>query len=377
MPSKIPFTDIGVRALKVPSTGQITVWDSKSPLGIRMTHKGSKSYVVMIGSGKRHTIGRTDIISLAEARDEARRLLAEKTLGLFNKPSAVTFETALSLFLKEHYQGKRERTRKEAARLLNRHFLPPFRRLSLSELTDAEIGKKLDSLQKTPSERLHAFRALRTMLKWCTRPPRRYIPHSPLEGYQPPGQDKKGTRVLSDQELAALWKAGEGMFGDMIRLLILWGTRNGETGRLKRTWHEGQTLTIPGTITKNKRAHTIPILPMAADILARQKHNQPHFFPGRELYSHFADGSWGKLKRELDDASGVKGWKLRDLRRTFRSNMAKLGVPREVAENLLNHVTGAGKNDLDEIYNRYDFLKEKREALARWEAYLSQLLARQ
>jgi hypothetical protein len=56
--------------------------------------------------------------------------------------------------------------------------------------------------------------------------------------------------------------------------------------------------------------------------------------------------------------------------------MAKLGVPREVAEILLNHVTGAGKNELDEIYDRYDYLEEKAAALRKWETKLTSLLAR-
>jgi len=56
--------------------------------------------------------------------------------------------------------------------------------------------------------------------------------------------------------------------------------------------------------------------------------------------------------------------------------MAKLGIPRDVAEVLLNHVTGANKNALDEIYNRYDYLEEKRAALAKWEAWIRELVER-
>jgi hypothetical protein len=85
-------------------------------------------------------------------------------------------------------------------------------------------------------------------------------------------------------------------------------------------------------------------------------------------------GSWGKLKKELDKRSGVTDWQVRDLRRTFRSNLARLKVPREVAEVMLNHVTGAGKTDLDEIYDRYDRLAEKREALKKIETHLAKLL---
>jgi hypothetical protein len=56
--------------------------------------------------------------------------------------------------------------------------------------------------------------------------------------------------------------------------------------------------------------------------------------------------------------------------------MAKLGVSHEIAELLLNHVTGANNSDLDEIYNRYDYMHEKRDALTKWEARLKENLGR-
>lgn len=214
------------------------------------------------------------------------------------------------------------------------------------------------------------------MLRWCTRPPRRYIPHSPLEGYAAPGRDRKRTRVLKDDELARIWHACEGEYGDMVRLFILWGTRNEETCRLKRVWVEDDVLKIPGEFTKNGRAHAIPLPPMARRILDRQPKRGHYYFPGPfDDDTHFKDSSWGKYKLEIEKRSGVSDWQLRDIRRTFRSNMARMGIYREVAEVLLNHVTGASRNELDEIYNRYDFLDEKRSALAKWEERLSRIAA--
>ncbi|MGO9005527.1 MAG: tyrosine-type recombinase/integrase [Beijerinckiaceae bacterium] len=369
---KVALTDVTVRALKAPERSQITYWDKRSPLGVRTSAAGTKTYIVMTGSGQRRTIGSTTVLTLAEARAEAKRILAEKTLGIGAKPSGVKFETAAAAFLEQNYRHRKPRTASEAKRLITAHFLPAFRTKSLARITDRDIAAQLAKLASTPSEQLHAFRALRAMLKWCTRPPRRYIAHSPLEGYAPPGQDRKGTRVLTDVELAAIWRVCEGQYGAMVRLLILWGTRNGETGRLKRAWLDDGIITIPGQVTKNGRAHAIPLHPMAHAILQAQPRRGPYYFPGNcGDDTHFNDGSWGKYKQEIEKRSGVTGWQLRDIRRTFRSNMARLGVPREVAEALLNHVTGAGRNDLDEIYNRYDFLSEKHAALAKWEAHLA------
>lgn len=361
---KQPLTDVGVRALKPPPQGQKTYWDTNSPLGVRVSQGGAKTFIVLTAPGQRRTIGRYPIIGLSDARAEAKRILAEKTLGVSKKPSAIKFETARTLFIESHYADKKPMVRKEATRLLTKHF-SRFNARPLSEISDQEVSLELEKLRDRPSEQLHAFRAMRTFFRWCTRPPRRYLTHSPLEGYEAPSQDKKGTRTLSDRELAKIWEASEGQFGRMIKLLILWGVRRGELARIRPEWIERDVLTIPGQFTKNGRDHAIPLLPLATSILG-ERPNTVYFFSGRMERTHFHDGSWGKCKRQLDAKAGVSNWQIRDLRRTFRSNMPKLGVSRNIAELLINHVSGT-RNELDEIYDRYDYLDEKRHALKLWE----------
>jgi hypothetical protein len=191
-----------------------------------------------------------------------------------------------------------------------------------------------------------------------------------MEGYEAPSKDRKGTRILSDKELAAVWKAAEGPTLGVVRLLVLWGTRQGETAALERLWAVGGVLTIPGAKTKNGRDHAIPLLPLARSVLKGCAAGK-HYFPSRWGESHLSDGAWSKIKREVQKKSGTKDWKLRDLRRTFRSNMARLKVPRELCEVLINHAPPV----LDEIYDRYDRLEEKRAALAKYEALLSKLVS--
>jgi len=373
---KTNLTDVSLRALKPPPKGQLTVWDKTSPLGVRVSQGGSKTFILMIGSGKRRTLGRFGIVTLSKAREEARRILAEKTLGITVPvvKLGVLFDVAVPTFIEDHYKTLKPRTKHEANRLLTTKFSLLNTKL-LSEITDGDVSVDLKKLADTPSEQLHAFRVLRVFFKWCMRPPHRYIKHSPLEGYPAPGKDKKGKRILSDDELRKVWHACEGMFGDMIRLLILWGCRNGEIGRLMPQWKERDVMTIPSDFTKNGRAHAIPILQMARAILHRRKTNKRYYFPGHLIDDHFKDGSWGKFKKELDKRSGVTGWQVRDLRRTFRSTLARRKVPREIAEIMLNHVTGGGKTDLDEIYDRYEYLEEKRDALAKLERHLMRLIA--
>jgi hypothetical protein len=364
---KVAFTDLSVRSLK-PGM----YFDTKTPaFGLRVgAHR--RTWIVLKGvHSTKLKLGHYPALPLADARKQALIALGSPYAP---KETSITFETAVPLFLEENYRGKKERTMSEAKRLLAK--FSALQKKTLTDTTDDDLKRQFDTLARVPSEQLHAFRAHRTFLRWCTRPPHRYIKHSPLEGYAPPGEDRKGDRVLTDRELAKVWFACEGQFGAMIRLLILWGTRNGETARTKRIWVEEDLLTIPGKFTKNGRSHSIPLLPMARAILDEQPEEGDYFFVGNiGPHSHFNDGSWGKLKKELDKRSGVTGWQVRDLRRTFRSNMAKLRVSREVCEILLNHVTGGGKTELDEIYDRYDYLPEKREALAKWEQRLGVILA--
>jgi hypothetical protein len=112
---------------------------------------------------------------------------------------------------------------------------------------------------------------------------------------------------------------------------------------------------------------------LASTILNERPDAGDHYFPGRySNETHLTAGALNRMKREVQEDSGTSGWQLRDIRRTFRSNMARLKVPREVCEVLINHAPPV----LDEIYDRYDRLDEKREALAKYEAFLLALLSR-
>lgn len=363
------FTDIAVRSLK-PNGRTTYYWDdSLAGFGIRVG-KRKKTWTVIRGANReRLTIGHYGDggLSLAEARAEAKVLLAAKPES---KVEPISFSKAKEEFLTENYRDGSPRTHFEASRLLTKHF-KNLHTSPLHTLTDADIKRCLDKIH-APSERLHAYRVARCFLKWCTRPPRKYIKHSPMEGYEPPGTDKKGTRVLSDQELKAVWQASKLPSLAIFRLLILWGTRSTETTLLRRDFAPQGVMTIPGQFTKNGRAHSIPILPLAQTILDSAA-GGTYYFPARwDNSGHLSNGAWNKLKLEVQELSGTKNWQVRDLRRTFRSNMARLKVPRDICELLLNHAPPV----LDEIYDRYDRLEEKRDALERYEHFLIALLAR-
>ena len=79
-------------------------------------------------------------------------------------------------------------------------------------------------------------------------------------------------------------------------------------------------------------------------------------------------------KRRLDQLSGVTGWRLHDLRRTCVSGMARLGIAPHIADKILNHQSGT-ISGVAAVYQRHDFLAERRAALDAWGAHVDQLLA--
>ncbi len=142
----------------------------------------------------------------------------------------------------------------------------------------------------------------------------------------------KRDRVLSDDELRAVWNAtaGPGSFNSIVRVLILTGQRQEEVAGM--TWEEIapdlSTWTIAAARAKNGVTHIVPLSPHTQTILkAAHRRDQgaaapePEFvFPGQR--SRF--NGFGKSKAVLDKASGAKNWRLHDVRRTVATGLQKL-----------------------------------------------------
>ena len=128
------LTDPLIRSIQPPERGQITVIDgSLKNFGIRVSQGGSKSWVVMLGKGRRQTFGH---LSLADARAEAKRILAEKTLGRI-KPQRAAFEDCVREYLKECVHRVKPGTLKLYTYHLTRDF--PFGRQAIADITPRQI----------------------------------------------------------------------------------------------------------------------------------------------------------------------------------------------------------------------------------------------
>ena len=151
------LTDFSIKCLAPPSEGAVTAWDGAlKGFGVRVSQGGAKTFVVLIASGRRQAIGRWPTLTLAKARIEARRLLAQKTLGKI-RPVHTAFDDARAEFLEACERKNRRRTVEDYRRLLNRHF--PYERTSVDSITGRDILRRLGKLARTPSEQHHAFTA--------------------------------------------------------------------------------------------------------------------------------------------------------------------------------------------------------------------------
>jgi integrase len=260
----------------------------------------------------------------------------------------------------------------------------------MSEITSHDIATRIERIKDAPSERNHALAAAKIFFNWAQKPARRYVLTNPCEGMAPTKRPSR-KRVLTDKELVAVYCTAterDDDFSRIVRLLILTGQRRGEVAALEWEWFEktGCTITLPETVTKNRKDHTFPYGPDVVAILERLAGQSQYLFPAnraiwRKGKRTTVFNSWGKSKAAFDKACGISGWTLHDLRRTFSTNLAGLKVPPHIVERLINHKFGSIQNQTDglvsavaEIYNRHLYMDEMREAIIAWGCRLAEIV---
>jgi integrase len=368
-----PLSDATIRALQPPDKGYRIEWDALAGFGCRISQAGTRAFVVLIESGRPHTIGRYPVLSLAEARREAKRLLAEKTLGHV-RPTHTAFEDARKHYIAECHGRVRagamkQSTLKNYTLLLEKYL--PFGRQSIADITPRQIKTAIDHL--TPSMKEHCVRCFRTFFRWAIR--QHLIDRSPMEKMAPVHRGRPRARVLTEDELRAVWttaRASTGHFHAIVALLILTGARRGEMAALQWQWIGPDHMEWPPEAVKNGRRHRVPIGPVAQSIIASlPRFSDRYVFPAARQRTERTTviNGWSKAKAAFDKECGVTGWTLHDLRRTFATNLQRLGIRLEVTEALLGHVSGT-RAGIVGVYQQYGFWPEQVRAVQEFERWL-------
>ena len=263
----------------------------------------------------------------------------------------------------------------EISRLLRREVGKPWAGRSIHEITKRDVVDVIAAIEQrgAPGAANKTLKSLKTFLRWCVG--RAVLDQSPAEGVPLPAKEVARDRVLDDKELAQVILAARkmgGPYGGIVELLALTGQRREEVGGL--TWEEldfaRRVWTIPKSRTKNAKSHVVHLSDHSAAVLKRADRRGALVFSplGGKPFRNF-----GRAKRFLDQRSGVTGWRLHDLRRTCVSGMARLGVAPHVADKILNHQAGT-ISGVAAVYQRHEFLAERRAALDLWGAHVSQIL---
>jgi integrase len=366
---------ITVSAVKKLATEGGWIWDTDcAGFGARRQTKDVHFYLRYRLGGKQwmKRIGRLGSPHTPEtARQIARVGLGEVAAGkhpTFGNGQATaqgeTFGKLIPRFLDRKRAELRPRTFAELARHLTQH-AAPLNGLRLGEIDKRTIAQRLDEIETGSGgvTRNRVRVSLSAFFNWAGR--QALVEGNPCRGTDT-AKERRRDRVLSDPELAALWRAlPANAFGDILRLLILTGQRRNEVARLE--WREVDfakgIIRLPAERTKNKHPHEIPLSGMAKSILEARRKAGDGFVFGRF-------SAWYKAKTNLDHRCAIPQWTLHDLRRTCATGLGNLRVPPHVIETVLNH-RGGHKAGVAGTYNHSAYPEEVREALARWADHIA------
>jgi integrase len=361
--------------------------------GLRIRSSGSRVWIVQYrnsgGATRRLKIGETRVVSADQARKNAKALLAKVELGQdpqADKADAAgkareTFAKLVDRYLDERAEPRlRPRSLAEVRRHLLEHW-QPFHKKSVHDITRKEVAARLTEIKKErgggAANRARA--TLSAMFTWAVKEGE--IEHNPVAKTNKPAEEKPRDRVLSDAEIAAIWKhAGAGDFGAIVRLLILTAQRRDEVGHMLRSEidFDDRMWNIPGTRTKNGEPNQVPLSDTAIEILADidDRGGSDHVFGIGNVrgFSGWSRATAALNKRLADAGVILAPWRLHDLRRSAATGMAELDTNPWVVEACLNHISGS-RAGIAGVYNKATHLREKRQALDIWAAHVAALVA--
>jgi integrase len=389
--AKPKLSAVTLDRLKAPQSGRLELPDPRQPgLWLRVTPDDVRSwnitYRVDTPEGRKQRrlkIGDAKKMGLSAARDAARAALdkvdrgvdpaEERKAAKAPPPMERTFGAIADSFLERH--AKEKRSYDEVKRIIEKYVRPRWSTRAIDGISKPDIVDLLDDVKDNhgPVQARQVHAVIRKLFNWCLD--RGVIGASPCVRIPSPGEAVARDRVLSDYELAAVWRA-IGTFKDphagLFKLLILLGQRRTETAIMR--WAdvdlERRLWTLPAETVKTGNVHVVPLPEAATEIINAQTRLGAYVFTftGTDPITGFS-----VPKKLVDERSGVTGWTWHDLRRCLASGLARLGVGVHIIEMILNHKVG-GISTVGRVYQRHQFLDERRTALEAWTRQIESVL---
>jgi integrase len=268
--------------LPAPPKDREIYWDEElRGFGLMVTANGQTAFVVQYRtSHKSRRMHLKPGLSLQEARREAKKLLGDVARGhdpLARRQKAAhagadTLYPIANEYLKRGAKDLRSRKQREA--ILKRHIFPKLGSHPIGEIRRSDIVRLLDRIddQSGPSAADHALAILSRVMSWHASRSDDF--RSPIvRGMRRTSQRERArSRILSDHELRAVWKAAEtstSLVGPFVQFLLLTACRRTEASHMARSEVVGDTWTIPAGRYKTGLELVVPVTPMAMQALTR------------------------------------------------------------------------------------------------------------
>lgn len=391
-----------------PTSGRIEIRDTDSLLTFRLTAKGRRSLSIRTRvNGEQVRIlypEAATAANLTAARIWALEQIATCKKGSDPRVKAATeaesarvaadmaerriFENVMAAYLKEEVRGrKNNRSADQSEQRLELYVKGRWKRRLITDISRTDVHALLNDVRDCKIERKgggycggpvivnRVLAVIRAMFNWWQIQDEGFT--SPIVKGMAKGRETKRRRVLTDNELRILWSLLPefGVFGSIVELLLLTAQRKSEVTAMARSEiaHDG-VWTIPAERYKTDVPNFVPLTARARSVINRQDRYQ-----GLDLVfstnGHTAFNGFGKSKRRLDDAMlaalrvgasdpekvVLPPWRIHDIRRTAKTLMQRAGIRPDISERVLGHIIPG----VEGIYDRYDYLEEKRDALER------------
>ena len=288
-----------------------------------------------------------------------------------------------SEFTERYLRPNRKRPEK-AEWLLRRDILREWKDRDARTITPREVVDLLDSIvdRGAPVLANRTARILGQMYRYGIQ--RRIVDSSPVILLTPPGgKEKARKRVLTDDELRTFLGDPEACtrqekLTHVIMILLLTGVRTGELAHASWTEFDfkAKTWSVPDEHHKEDEGHIVPLTDPVIEHLTALRalaRTAPWVFPTKRDPTKRASPQ--ELGRRLARCmnrfkkAGIQKFNLHDLRRTCRTGLSRLGVLPHIAERVLSH----RQPGVEAVYDRWQYLPEKRVALERWADFLMNL----
>lgn len=379
------WTDEYVRDLKAKKGKRTTYPDPELPAHFaRVSPSRGITYcaVAVDPSGKQRwaTLGDARVLSLQDARAQAREALSRIRAGQSPKPAPkvapASFEAVANNWLQRHVVAKGLRSEREIRRILKVYVLPVWGGRNFEDIKRVDVSDLLDAFEDRNRLRQAdaVLRILRSLSNWYAGRSDTYT--SPFVRGMRRSPVTKRDRTLTDDEIRAVWAAAEkaGAYGKLLRLALLLGQRQAKLASMR--WEEmKESVWIPRREDRAKGVPlAIPLPQMAVSIIASQPRvaGNPFVFAAR-AGTHF--NSWSDNKTAVDAMlpEDTPHWTFHDLRRTCRTLLSRAGVSPSISERVIGHKIAG----VEGVYDRHSYQPEIGEALKKLETELKGILAKQ